>query len=124
MPLTGEYSDAAIIITVALIATLFTPVRNFLQRLVDRRFKNARDLVKMLSALESEVGAVVDVIYGPRLAKRLVRTAQEGAGTTGAAMFLAGATDGKPAYTAGHWTGDAELEVALRPATASSAASP
>ena len=112
--LTGASSDAAIIITVALIATLFTPVRNALQRVVDRRFKDARDLVKMLSSLESEVGAVVDVIYGPRLAERLVRTAQEGAGATGAAMFLHGARDGEPAYTAGNWTGDAELEVPLR----------
>jgi hypothetical protein len=43
---TGESSDAAIVITVALIATLFTPVRNALQRFVDARFKDARDLVQ------------------------------------------------------------------------------
>ncbi|TMF18869.1 MAG: hypothetical protein E6I36_13200 [Chloroflexi bacterium] len=112
--LTGQSSDAAIIITVALIATLFTPVRNSLQRLVDSRFKDRKDLERLLTSLEADVGAVVDVIYGPRLAERLVKTAQEGAGATGAAMFLDGATDGSPSFTAGDWTGEAELVVPLR----------
>ena len=112
--LTGQSSDAAIIITVALIATLFTPVRNSLQRLVDSRFKDRKDLERLLTSLETDVGAVVDVIYGPRLAERLVKTAQEGAGATGAAMFLDGATDGSPSFTAGDWTGEAELVVPLR----------
>jgi len=112
--LTGQSSDAAIIITVALIATLFTPVRNALQRLVDSRFKDTRDLVRVLSSLESEVGAVVDVIYGPRLAERLVRTARDGADAKGAALFLNSSANGEPSYTAGDWTGDAELEVPLR----------
>jgi hypothetical protein len=111
---TGERSDAAIIITVAFCATLFTPVRNALQRLVDRRFKDTKDLERLLSSLESDVGAVVDVIYGPRLAERLVKTAQEGAGATGAAVFLGDPAADAPAYTAGDWTGDAELVVPLR----------
>ena len=112
--LTGQSSDAAIVITVALIATLFTPVRNALQRAVDARFKDAKDLERVLSSLETEVGAVVDVIYGPRLAERLVKTAREGADATGAAVFLDGATNGEPSYTAGNWTGEAELVVPLR----------
>jgi hypothetical protein len=112
--LTGQSSDAAIVITVALIATLFTPVRNALQRLVDTRFKDARDLVRSLSSLEEEVGAVVDVIYGPRLAERLVRTVREGADATGAALFLTDSSDGRPTFTSGEWTGDVELEVPLR----------
>jgi GAF domain-containing protein len=111
---TGQKSDAAIVITVALIATLFTPVRNALQRLVDARFKDRKDLERLLASLESEVGAVVDVIYGPRLAERLVKTAREGAGATGAAVFLGDAAGDAPAYTAGDWTGLAELVVPLR----------
>lgn len=111
---TGQKSDAAIIISVALIATLFTPVRNALQRLVDTRFKDAKDLERLLASLESEVGAVVDVIYGPRLAERLVKTAQQGSGATGAAVFLDSTAGATPSYTAGDWNGDAELVVPLR----------
>ncbi len=110
--LTGQKSDAAIVITLALIATLFTPVRNALQRLVDRRFKDARALERLMQSLESEVGAVIDVMDGQRLAERLVRTAREGADASGAALFLDGATN--PSYVSGDWTGQAELVVPLR----------
>jgi hypothetical protein len=111
---TGQSSDAAIIITVALIATLFTPVRNALQRLVDSRFKDARDLERSMQSLESEIGAVIDVMDGERLAERLVRTAREGADATGAALFLNGDLDGEPTYISGTWSGDAVLVVPLR----------
>jgi hypothetical protein len=112
--LTGQSSEAAIVITVALIATLFTPVRNALQKLVDTRFKDARDLERLMESLETEVGSVVDVMVHERLAERLVRTAREGADAIGAALFLNGASDGHPTFTAGEWTGEAELVIPLR----------
>src|SRR5438552_2166508 len=112
--LTGQSSEAAIVITVALIATLFTPVRNALQRLVDSRFKDARDLERLMQALESEVGAVIDVMDGERLAERLVRTAREGADATGAALFLDGDSDAQPTYVSGTWIDDAVLGIPLR----------
>src|SRR2546426_4039239 len=110
--LTGQSSEAAIVSTVALIATLFTPVRNALQRLVDSRFKDARDFERLMESLESDVGTVIDVMDGERLAERLVRTAREGADATGAALFLDGSTN--PSYVSGDWTGQAELVVPLR----------
>ena len=112
--LTGQSSEAAIVITVALIATLFTPVRNALQRLVDSRFKDARDLERLMQALESEVGAVIDVMDGERLAERLVRTAREAADATGAALFLDGDSDAQPTYVSGTWIDDAVLVIPLR----------
>ncbi len=112
--LTGQSSDAAIVITVALLATLFTPVRNAIQRLVDTRFKEARDLERLMESLETEVGSVVDVIVHERLAERLVRTAREGADAIGAALFLNGASDSRPTFTDGEWTGDAEVVIPLR----------
>ncbi|TMF37829.1 MAG: hypothetical protein E6I27_08270 [Chloroflexi bacterium] len=112
--LTGQSSDAAIVITIALIATLFTPVRNALQKLVDKRFKDTRDLERLMESLETEVGAVVDVMDGERLAERLVRTAREGADAVGAALFLDGASDDRPSYVSGDWNGSAALAVPLR----------
>ena len=110
---TGQSSDAAIIISVALIATLFTPMRNALQKLVDIRFKDARDLERLMEMLENQVGQVVDVVVSRRLAERLLRTAREGAGATGAALFLDGASEGHPSFIAGEWNGHAELVVPL-----------
>jgi hypothetical protein len=39
--LTGDRSDAAIIVTTLVLASMFTPIRNWLQAMVDRRFKPA-----------------------------------------------------------------------------------
>jgi hypothetical protein len=36
---TGDRSDAAIVITTLVLASMFTPIRNWLQSFVDRRFK-------------------------------------------------------------------------------------
>jgi hypothetical protein len=41
MTVTGDRSDAAIVITTLVMAGLFTPVKNSLQNFVDRRFKPA-----------------------------------------------------------------------------------
>jgi len=111
---TGQSSEASIVIAVALIATLITPVRNSLQKMVDARFKDTRDLARLMQSLETEVRAVVDVIDGKRLAERLVQTACEGADAVGAALFLDGSAEGRPAFTAGDWSGQAELVVPLR----------
>lgn len=111
---TGQSSEASIVIAVALIATLITPVRNSLQKVVDARFKEARDLARVMQSLETEVRAVIDVIDGERLAERLVQTACEGADAVGAALFLDGSADGRTAFTAGDWSGQAELVVPLR----------
>jgi hypothetical protein len=67
-----------------------------------------------MQSLESEIGAVIDVMDGERLAERLVRTAREGADATGAALFLNGDLDGQPTYISGTWSGDAVLVVPLR----------
>jgi hypothetical protein len=64
---TGDRSDAAIIITTLVMASLFTPVRNWLQAFVDRRFKPvtpagqslagpaADDVVARLNGLEERL---------------------------------------------------------------------
>jgi len=41
--LTGETSDAAIVVTTLVVVTAFTPIKNRIQAVVDRRFKEVRD---------------------------------------------------------------------------------
>jgi hypothetical protein len=112
--LTGQSSDGAIVITVFILAAVFTPARNWLQVIVDRRFKDARDLKRLMAALEREVEAVIGVIVGRRLAERLLNDATEGTGATGAALYLEGSTADRPTLTFGNWDGQAELTVPLR----------
>jgi len=110
---TGQSSDAAIVITVFILATIFTPARNRLQAAVDRRFKDARDLRRLMAALEGEVEAVIGVLLGRRLAERLLRDATEGATAISGALYLEGSADGRPAAVRGRWDGEAHLVVPL-----------
>jgi hypothetical protein len=109
---TGQRSDAAIVITVFLLATIFTPARNSLQSFVDKRFKDSRDLERLMKVLESEVQSVVGVLSGRRLTSRLLDDAAEGARSP-AALFLDGTGSEEPTLTRGNWEGSPVLVVPL-----------
>jgi hypothetical protein len=110
---TGQRSDAAIVVTVFLIATIFTPARNSVQTFVDKRFKDARDLERLMKALEDEVQSVVGVLSPPRLASRLLDDAAEGA-RSAAALFLDRNGSEQPTMTNGKWDGSAVLTIPLQ----------
>jgi hypothetical protein len=111
---TGQSSDGAIVITVFILATIFTPARNRLQAAVDLRFKDARDLKRLMGALEREIEAVVGVMVGRRVAERLLHDATEGAAAVGGALYFDESTDDRPTAVRGSWDGQAELVVPLR----------
>jgi hypothetical protein len=84
--ITGDRSDAAIIITTLVMASLFTHIRNWLQGFVDRRFQPTRpgpgielpelipadELKTRLALLEERLAAVEDRRTAPRRANRKV----------------------------------------------------
>jgi len=112
LAVTGQRSDAAIVVTVFLLATIFTPARNSLQSFVDKRFKDSRDLERLMQALESEVQSVIGVLSPHRLASRLLDDAAEGARSP-AALFLRGTNSDQPTFTHGDWDGSTVLVVRL-----------
>ena len=112
LAVTGQRSDAAIVITVFLLATIFTPARNALQSFVDKRFKDPRDLERLMKALEDEVQSVIGVLSRKRLASRLLDDAAEGSRSP-AALFLDGTSSEQPALTHGKWDGSAVLSIPL-----------
>lgn len=109
---TGQRSDAAIVITVFLIATIFTPARNALQSFVDKRFKDSRDLERLMKAFEDEAKAVIGVLNPKRLAHKLLDDAAEGAHSA-AALYLRDSGSDEPTFTAGTWEGAAALSIPL-----------
>jgi len=111
---TGQRSDAAIVISAFLLATLFTPVRNQLQALVDSRFKDSRDLERLMAALERDVASFIGVVNPHRLAERLLGDAREGARSPGGAVYLDGARADLPALTQGSWDESTAVSVPLR----------
>ena len=95
----GPGSDASIILTTLLVVTAFNPVKNRLQALVDRRFKEVRDPVADLAAFEAEVRGGIARPERRRVLRRLVDVAMTGLAATGGTVTLAG--PGAPAWTAG-----------------------
>ncbi len=111
---TGQRSDAAIVISVFLLATLFTPVRNQLQALVDRQFKDSRDLERLMAALERDLASFIGVVNPNRLAERLLGDAREGTRAPGGAVYLDGARTDLLALTQGSWDESTAVSVPLR----------
>ncbi len=111
---TGQRSDAAIVISAFLLATLFTPVRNQLQAFVDSRFKDSRDLERLMAVLERDVASFIGVVNPHRLAERFLGDAREGARAPGGAVYLDGAHGDLPALTQGSWDESTAVSVPLR----------
>jgi hypothetical protein len=110
---TGQRSDGAIVISAFLLATLFTPVRNQLQALVDKRFKDSRDLGRLMAALERDLETFIGVVNPHRLAERLLHDAREGVGAPGGAVLLDARAD-VPVLNQGSWDEATAVSVPLR----------
>jgi hypothetical protein len=85
--LTGEKSDAAVVLTTLLVAAAFTPVKGRLQAIVDRRFKETPDRIRMLKALAQQAQSVAQIIDARRLVRRTLEEAVAVFDSTGGALF-------------------------------------
>jgi hypothetical protein len=110
--LTGERSDAAIVLTTLVVASAFTPLRGRVQAILDRRLKETRDPTKELSAFCDQVQSVALVIDVDELASRLLEKTVDAAGAVGGAIYL-----GEPerlVHSTGVKIDDGQLRVRLQ----------
>ena len=85
---TGDRSDAAVVITTLILAASFTPLKNRLQTFFDRYVKETNDPAKPLRALAEQTTAVLDVVDAERLGRRLVDETVDAFGARGGAIFV------------------------------------
>jgi hypothetical protein len=112
--LTGENSDAAIVISTLILASLFTPMKNGLQSLVDRRFKEESDSTRKLKALGEQARSVLEVVDAEQATRRLLDEATPAFGATGGAISLWQGGKLKLVHTSGQWNdGDPKISVPL-----------
>jgi len=112
--LTGDKSDAAIVITTLILATLFTPVKNALQSFVDKRFKEAPDPAKVLKAFNELVQTDIAVVDPDRAGRRLLEEAARAFEAEGGVIYLGTGEQATLIDTVGQWTGNAALTVLLK----------
>ncbi len=73
--ITGEKSDAAIVLTTLVVGSAIAPIRTRLQTFVDRQFKDERDHTKTLQAFGSQVQAYIQLNSSTQLTWRLLNEA-------------------------------------------------
>jgi hypothetical protein len=108
----GQKSDTAFFVTAFFVVVAASPVRDWLQRQVDRRVRHASPAT-VLEGFRSNVDAVVSVMDVNRVAQSLLDQALEAFDARGAELYL-NPSEKRPAYTRGHIKGEAEVEVILR----------
>lgn len=102
--LTGERSDAAIVVTTLVVASAFTPLKNSLQTVVDRYLKRPPDPTENLRAFGSQVRTLVEVIDVEHITRKALEEAVRAfVAANGAAYLL---RDGRfqLVHVVGDWT--------------------
>jgi hypothetical protein len=94
---TGQTSDAAIVLTTLVVATLYAPLRKRLEAFVDRRFKYEE---QRFGAYRDELLRVLGIVDRDRAATRLAGEAVRELEASGAAVLD---RDDRPVATAGTW---------------------
>jgi hypothetical protein len=107
--ITGEKSDAAIVITTLMLTAIFTPIKNTLQAIVDRRFKEAPDPTRELKAFDKQVQSVIEVIDREQIARRMLEEAMSAFGATSGAVYLNQGGQLRMAHSSDGWDGNAQL---------------
>ena len=106
--MTGEKSDAAIVLTTLVVATLYAPLRKRLEAIVDRRFKFEQP---RFGHYRSEIGTMLSLVDPQPAAERLIRETVAELRAAGGAVL---ASDGKPTASAGTWPATVVERVPIR----------
>jgi hypothetical protein len=112
--LTGERSDAALILTTLIVASAAAPIRYRLQVFVDRRFRETPAASSQLAAFGQQVQAFVQMNDPRRLARRLLEESAAALGASSASLRLS--VDGQEGelQTLGPWRGEAATSIPLQ----------
>jgi len=85
---TGETSDAALVLTVVVLAAAFTPIKNVLQVSVDKRFREPVDPLASLKGFQGQVRAVGSLIDIDQVLSRLLDEATGALEASSAGIYL------------------------------------
>jgi hypothetical protein len=110
---TGEESDAAIVVTTLIVASAFTPAKDRLAKMLSARFKDAPESTGALHSFSREVNAYLEMSDAALLARRFLAEAAGALRAESGAVSLV--VDGRlqNAGTTGRWRGEAWIALPL-----------
>jgi hypothetical protein len=111
--LTGERSDAAIVLTTLIVAAASAPLKVRVQAIVDRQFRDSSQLPQDLRSFGEEVRTFVQMNDPAQISRRLLEETAHALGAQSAAISLY--SNGKPRliHTVGPWRGEAWTSIPL-----------
>ena len=86
--ITGTRSDGAIVLTTLILTSTFTPIKNALQSLVDRRFKSPAEPLAALKTFKRQIQAVEEVVDRESAARRFLDESTSALQASCGAIFL------------------------------------
>jgi hypothetical protein len=84
---TGGPSDGAIILSTLLIAAIFAPIRDLVQGIVDRRFRDSPDIERLLATFVTSVDEAVWQPDAARVMRAFLQVASRTPGVGGGAAY-------------------------------------
>jgi len=112
--LTGEKSDAAVVITTLIVASAFTPIKDRLGRLLSARFKDVPDSTRALRDFSQEVNAYLEMSDAAPLVRRFLDEAVHALRAESGAVSLVVDGNLQTIATNGRWQGEASVAVPLQ----------
>jgi hypothetical protein len=110
--ITGDWSEPTVVLTTLIVVALFTPIRNRLQTVVDKRFKTSpRDPLHDVREMARHVRSVVDALDRDRVARRFLEQAVGALEAEGGALYLRRNGSMEAVHTHEDWKGDAALTI-------------
>jgi hypothetical protein len=109
---TGSASDFSIALATVIVVAMLTPVKNYLQERVDKRFKEPHDSVKELRRLSGQAQSVVEVMDSPQFIRRFLESSTQVLDAKGAVLRVdRGQTP--LVYVHGDWQAATALNLSL-----------
>ncbi len=112
--LTGERSDAALVLTTLIVASASAPIKARVQAFVDRQFRDSSQLPQPLRSFGDEVRSYVQLNDPIQISRRLLDESARALGAQSAAITLYAGSAQETLLTYGAWRGEAWTSIPLR----------
>jgi hypothetical protein len=118
---TGQRSDAAIVITTLILVGVFSPAREIVQRFVDSRYKRSAKGITGLQPFAAEVRQFAGISDPQRLVTRLLSESVAAFDSSGGAAELRASDGSFSISTVRDWDGDAYVTTTISDALGTAA---
>lgn len=111
--LTGQQSDVATVLTTLLVVAASEPVKSWLQKRVERRFKEIPDADKQWKIYGDQVKTFVQMMDADQSARRLLEVAAAVFDASNGAVYLQKAGLPSLVHTVGEWNNSPQISVPM-----------